>query len=98
LIPLLGLAKVTKTLKRIQKNTKKAPKRRFFDLTCRHGDRLCASSHEHGDERQQENQNSTAQGKHDGHQGNNGFHNVLLAVMVGGLVVGHGDFLNRWMF
>jgi hypothetical protein len=33
--------------------------------------------------------------KNNGHHGNNRFHDVLLAVMVGVLVVGHVDFLNR---
>jgi hypothetical protein len=86
---------VTKTQKRTQKGAKKRLKRRFLGILCRLSDRFGASRHENGDESQQENQDGAAHRKHDRHQGDDGLYNVLLAVMVGVVVVGHVGFLNR---
>jgi hypothetical protein len=56
---------------------------------------LCAkpdSSHENGNESQQENQNATADRQHDGHEGDDGLYDIVR--LWGGLVSAHEKFLS----
>jgi hypothetical protein len=62
------------------KECKKRLKRRFlgfcYRLTQRRRGHL---SHENGNERQQENQNGASHRQNDGHQGHDGFHDILIS-------------------
>lgn len=53
------------------------------------------SGHEHSNESQQENQNATADRQHDGHEGDDGFNDIVR--LLGGLVSAHEEFLSKSM-
>lgn len=79
-----------------QKGNKKAPGQAlFWGNASQIGAHRDGLGHEHGDERQQENQHRASRRQHDGHEWHEGFHHVLFAGVGGVVRIGHVQFLKK---